>query len=161
MVICPIWPHLNQNFTFQNIISCFSPQILSVNSKRKTRYTLWMIIVSHVYCLPAFSQYMLTCVTKTWLCQRVLFQALLFNICKQFTLVSQTTISVETLMVDCFVSSFRINYRNSQPFDDCLLPTAPVIFSVVYVKGLCTIVRQVCIASCDLTCELLMVVSLI
>lgn len=46
-------------------------------------------------------------------------------------------------MVDCFVSSFRINYRNSQHFDDCLSPTTPVIFSVVYVKGLYTIVRQV------------------
>ena len=71
------------------------------------------------------------------------FQALLFNISKPFVCVSQTTIPVEALMVDCFVSSFRINYRNSQHFDDCLSPTTPVIFSVVYVKGLYTIVRQV------------------
>ena len=69
-------------------------------------------------------------------------QALLFNINKPFTIVSQSTIPIETLMVDCFVSSFRINYRNSQPFDDCLLPTAPTVFSVVYIKGLFTIVRQ-------------------
>ena len=73
----------------------------------------------------------------------LVFQALLFNISKPFTVVSQSNIPCETLMVDCFVSSFRINYRNSQPFDDCLLPTAPVLFSVVYVKGLYTIVRQV------------------
>ena len=73
----------------------------------------------------------------------IMFQALLFNISKPFSLVSYTVIPVETLMVDCFVSSFRINYRNSQHFDCCLAPNAPVIFNVVYVKGLYTIVRQV------------------
>ncbi|XP_046839575.1 neurofibromin-like isoform X2 [Xenia sp. Carnegie-2017] len=69
-------------------------------------------------------------------------KALLFNINKPFAIVNQTTITVESLMVDCFVSSFRINYRNSQHFDDCLSSTAPVLFNVVYVKGLYTIVRQ-------------------
>lgn len=69
-------------------------------------------------------------------------KALLFNINKPFTLVSQSSIPVETLMVDCFVSSFRSNYRNSQPFDVCLSPSAPVNFNIVYVKGLYTIVRQ-------------------
>ncbi|EDO28130.1 predicted protein, partial [Nematostella vectensis] len=47
------------------------------------------------------------------------------------------------LMLDCFVSSFRINYRNSQHFDPCLLPSSPVIFNLVCVKGIYMIVTEV------------------
>ena len=46
-------------------------------------------------------------------------------------------------MVDCFVSSFRINYRNNQHFDICLQPNSPIIYHLAYVKGTYSIVKQV------------------
>lgn len=46
-------------------------------------------------------------------------------------------------MVDCFVSSFRINYRNNQHFDICLQPNSPIIYHLVYVKGTYAIVKEV------------------
>lgn len=46
-------------------------------------------------------------------------------------------------MVDCFVSSFRINHRNNQHFDICLQPNSPIIFHLVFVKGTYTIVKEV------------------
>ncbi|XP_048582480.1 neurofibromin-like isoform X2 [Nematostella vectensis] len=69
-------------------------------------------------------------------------KALLFNVNKPFALASGSVVSLEELMLDCFVSSFRINYRNSQHFDPCLLPSSPVIFNLVCVKGIYMIVTE-------------------
>ena len=45
-------------------------------------------------------------------------------------------------MVDCFVSSFRINYRNNQHFDICLQPNSPIIYHLAFVKGTYSIVKE-------------------
>lgn len=74
-------------------------------------------------------------------------QALLFNLNKPFTLGSGSITSSEDLMVDCFVSSFRNNYRNIQHFEPCLLTTSPVIFNLVSVKSIYIIVTEVSIPS--------------
>ena len=54
-------------------------------------------------------------------------------------------------MVDCFVSSFRINYRNNQHFDICLQPNSPIIYHLAYVKGTYSIVKEVKNSCMDLT----------
>lgn len=72
-----------------------------------------------------------------------LFQGLLFNVSKPFSLGSGSLVTTEDLMVDCFVSSFRINYRNNQHFDMCLQPSSPFIYQLAYVKGTYSIVKQV------------------
>ncbi|XP_020613799.1 neurofibromin-like [Orbicella faveolata] len=69
-------------------------------------------------------------------------KALLFNVSKPFSLGSGSFFTTEQLMVDCFVSSFRINYRNNQHFDICLQPNSPIIYHFVYVKGTYAIVKE-------------------
>ncbi|RMX38597.1 hypothetical protein pdam_00008370 [Pocillopora damicornis] len=69
-------------------------------------------------------------------------KALLFNVSKPFSVGSGGFFTTEELMVDCFVSSFRINYRNNQHFDICLQPNSPIIFHLVYVKGTYAIVKE-------------------
>ena len=71
------------------------------------------------------------------------FQALLFNVNKPFSLGSGSFLTTEELMVDCFVSSFRINYRNNQHFDICFQPNSPAIYHLAYVKGTYSIVKEV------------------
>ena len=46
-------------------------------------------------------------------------------------------------MVGCYVSSFRINYRNNQHFDVCLSPSSPIVFNLAYVRGTYAIVTEV------------------
>lgn len=69
-------------------------------------------------------------------------KALLFNINKPFSLGSGSFLTTEELMVDCFVSSFRINYRNNQHFDICLQPNSPIIYHLAFVKGTYSIVKE-------------------
>ncbi|KAK3754965.1 hypothetical protein QZH41_017349 [Actinostola sp. cb2023] len=69
-------------------------------------------------------------------------KALLFNLNKPFILGSGSLTSSEDLMIDCFVSSFRNNYRNSQHFDPCLATSSPVIFNYVYIKSVYLIVTE-------------------
>ena len=76
-------------------------------------------------------------------CFYISLQALLFNVSKPFSVGSGGFFTTEELMVDCFVSSFRINYRNNQHFDICLQPNSPIIFHLVYVKGTYAIVKEV------------------
>ena len=76
-------------------------------------------------------------------CFHISLQALLFNVSKPFSVGSGGFFTTEELMVDCFVSSFRINYRNNQHFDICLQPNSPIIFHLVYVKGTYAIVKEV------------------
>ena len=46
-------------------------------------------------------------------------------------------------MIDCFVSSFRINYRNNQHFDVCLQPSSPIVYNLAFVRGTYNIVKEV------------------
>lgn len=68
-------------------------------------------------------------------------QAMLFTAEKPF--VSTTGLHVSDLMVDLYVASFRINYRNSQHFEVCFQPDSDPVFQTALVKGLHQIVKEV------------------
>lgn len=67
-------------------------------------------------------------------------KAMLFTAEKPF--VSTTGLHVSDLMVDLYVASFRINYRNSQHFEVCFQPDSDPVFQTALVKGLHQIVKE-------------------
>eukprot|EP00794_Sanderia_malayensis_P014143 gene14143-15620_t len=67
-------------------------------------------------------------------------KALLFNPHKAFP--SPTGLSSIDLMTDCFVASFRINFRNNQHFEVCFHVDSPAVFQLACVKGLHRIVKE-------------------
>ena len=70
-----------------------------------------------------------------------MFQVLLFTADKPF--VSSTGLQVSDLMVDLFVASFRINYRNNQHFEVGFQPETDPTFQIALIKGLYQIVKEV------------------
>lgn len=70
-----------------------------------------------------------------------MFQVLLFTPDKPF--VSSTGLQVSDLMVDLFVASFRINYRNNQHFEVGFQPETDPTFQIALIKGLYQIVKEV------------------
>jgi len=76
-----------------------------------------------------------------WYCLRR--QSLLFNTSKPFSR-SQNCVSQDVeLMVDCFVSCFRITPHNNDLLKVCLNPTSPTMFHFVLVNVLHRIITQV------------------
>ena len=72
---------------------------------------------------------------------QLFFQSLLFTVEKPY--VSATGLHVNDLMVDLFVASFRLNYRNSQHFEICFQPDCNPIYQTALIKGLHQIVKEV------------------
>ena len=86
-------------------------------------------------------------VTLIWrLCG--LWQSLLFNTSKPFSR-SQNCVSQDVdLMVDCFVSCFRITPHNNDLLKVCLNAVSPTMFHFVLVSVLHRIITQVdCVAN--------------
>eukprot|EP00795_Rhopilema_esculentum_P015875 gene15875-7206_t len=67
-------------------------------------------------------------------------KSLLFNSSRTFTF--SQSVSVVDIMTDCFVASFRINFRNNQHFEVCFQIDAPLTFQLSLVKGLYRIVKE-------------------
>ena len=70
-----------------------------------------------------------------------MFQVLLFTAGKPF--VSSTGLQVSDLMVDLFIASFRINYRNNQHFEVGFQPETDPTLQIAVIKGLYQIVKEV------------------
>ncbi|XP_035709221.1 neurofibromin isoform X4 [Folsomia candida] len=67
---------------------------------------------------------------------------LLFNPCKPFSRGQNfATLDVE-LMIDCFISCFRINPHNNEPLKVCLNPNSPSVYHFVLVSSLHKIITQ-------------------
>jgi len=73
----------------------------------------------------------------------VVQQSLLFNTSKPFSR-SQNCVNQDVdLMVDCFVSCFRITPHNNDLLKVCLNPASPTMFHFVLVNVLHRIITQV------------------
>ncbi|XP_041660852.1 neurofibromin isoform X2 [Cheilinus undulatus] len=70
-------------------------------------------------------------------------KALLFNPAKPFWRGTGSQNADVELMMDCFVSCFRINPHNNQHFKVCLAPTSPTTFHFVLVNSLHRIITNV------------------
>ncbi|XP_066552238.1 neurofibromin isoform X3 [Amia ocellicauda] len=69
-------------------------------------------------------------------------KALLFNPTKPFSRGAGSQNADIDLMIDCFVSCFRINPHNNQHFKVCLAPTSPPTFHFVLVNSLHRIITN-------------------
>ncbi|KAI4887778.1 hypothetical protein NFI96_006548 [Prochilodus magdalenae] len=68
--------------------------------------------------------------------------ALLFNPAKPFSRGAGSQSADIDLMIDCFVSCFRINPHNNQHFKVCLAPSSPPTFHFVLVNSLHRIITN-------------------
>ncbi|XP_041097262.1 neurofibromin isoform X5 [Polyodon spathula] len=69
-------------------------------------------------------------------------KALLFNPAKTFSRGTGSQSADMDLMIDCFVSCFRINPHNNQHFKVCLAPSSPPTFHFVLVNSLHRIITN-------------------
>ncbi|KAK1157570.1 neurofibromin isoform X3 [Acipenser oxyrinchus oxyrinchus] len=69
-------------------------------------------------------------------------KALLFNPTKTFSRGTGSQSADMDLMIDCFVSCFRINPHNNQHFKVCLAPSSPPTFHFVLVNSLHRIITN-------------------
>ncbi|XP_076842769.1 neurofibromin isoform X1 [Brachyhypopomus gauderio] len=69
-------------------------------------------------------------------------KALLFNPAKPFSRGAGSQSADVDLMIDCFVSCFRINPHNNQHFKVCLAPSSPPTFHFVLVNSLHRIITN-------------------
>ncbi|MGH0170597.1 UNVERIFIED_CONTAM: hypothetical protein FKN15_058812 [Acipenser sinensis] len=69
-------------------------------------------------------------------------KALLFNPTKMFSRGTGSQSADMDLMIDCFVSCFRINPHNNQHFKVCLAPSSPPTFHFVLVNSLHRIITN-------------------
>ncbi|XP_056592096.1 neurofibromin isoform X2 [Triplophysa dalaica] len=69
-------------------------------------------------------------------------KALLFNPTKPFSRGTGSQSADADLMIDCFVSCFRINPHNNQQFKVCLASSSPPIFHLVLVNSLHRIITN-------------------
>ncbi|XP_067253752.1 neurofibromin isoform X2 [Chanodichthys erythropterus] len=69
-------------------------------------------------------------------------KALLFNPAKPFSRGAGSQSADMDLMIDCFVSCFRINPHNNQQFKVCLAPSSPPTFHFVLVNSLHRIITN-------------------
>ena len=99
-------------------------------------------IYTHIHAHTRVSCMLSTCYwLLPYLTTGSFFQALLFNPTKPFQ--SSQGVPIVDLMTDCFVASFRINFRNNQHFEVCFQVDSPAAFQLSLVKGLYRIAKEV------------------